>query len=84
MSFPDSFQKWILESIPKSLETAFLWEYIFNSTVSLCNKRVYPFVEKNLNANISQGMMERLVSLYVFWVMPKDHVGKYNHSSIAL
>ena len=43
MSSPGSIQGLPLESIPKRLETAFLWEHTFDSIASLCNNGVKYF-----------------------------------------
>jgi hypothetical protein len=40
MSSPGPIQEWLLESIYKRLETAFLWEQPFDSLASLCNNGV--------------------------------------------
>jgi hypothetical protein len=40
MSSPGLIQEWLLESIPKRLENAFLWEQPFDSLASLCNNGV--------------------------------------------
>jgi hypothetical protein len=40
MSSLGSIQEWPLESVPKSLENAFLWEQPFDSLASLCNNGV--------------------------------------------
>ena len=39
---------------PKRLETAFLWEHIFDSIASLCNKRVYR-PKRFLNSWVTKG-----------------------------
>ncbi len=53
MPSPGSIQGWPLESILKTLETAFLWEHTGESIASLCNYGVYvitltplPFFDK--------------------------------------
>jgi hypothetical protein len=46
MSSPGSIQELPLESIPKRLETAFLWEHTFDSIASLCNNGVNLKVRK--------------------------------------
>jgi len=57
-----------LESIPKRLETAFLWEHTFDSIASLCNNGVYDLWLANLPPFVSgdqpakQGFIHKTIS----------------------